>query len=208
MTEQARRVELDPQEYDARWARLAAAGQHVHGEADRVERLLAGLDRRHPPTVLDAGCGTGRVAIRLMEQGVRAVGVDLDTRLLAHAAAKAPAGEWIAADLARLSPDEVPGPFDAIVLAGNVMVFLAPGTEARVVRDLAVRLTPGGLLVSGFQLTGRVALEDYDAFAAAAGLVQVARDATWDGEPFAGGDYVVAVDRRPPAAARQPSSKR
>ncbi|HEX7827307.1 MAG TPA: SAM-dependent methyltransferase, partial [Mycobacterium sp.] len=46
-------------DYDARWRSLAATGQNVHGEADLVESLLreSGGTR-----VLDAGCGTGRVA--------------------------------------------------------------------------------------------------------------------------------------------------
>ncbi|MFI5047167.1 MAG: class I SAM-dependent DNA methyltransferase [Acidimicrobiia bacterium] len=196
MSEGPRRVELDPRAYDDRWARLAAAGHGVHGEADCVERLLPGIvEPGRPPRVLDAGCGTGRVAIRLAEHGCRTVGVDVDTTLLARAAAKAPECEWVAGDLAALAPDQVPGPFDAIVAAGNVMIFLAAGTESLVVEHLAARLAPGGVLVCGFQLTGPLTIEDYDAMVAAAGLARDARHATWDGAPFAGGDYVVAVDR-------------
>jgi trans-aconitate methyltransferase len=198
MTGEARRVDLDPRDYDERWARLEAAGQDPHGEATRVEQLLAGIvEPGRVGHVLDAGCGTGRVAIRLAERGVAAVGVDVDAALLAHAAAKAPTCEWVAADLATLSPDMVPGPFDAIVAAGNVMIFVAPGTEGAVVTNLAARLAPGGVLVSGFQLTGALRLAAYDALVAAVGLEPVARDATWDAEPYAGGDYVVAIDRRP-----------
>jgi len=211
MTERTRRVDLDPQDYDDQWARLAAAGQEVHGEADRVERLLhENRGDEHRPDegdgavpagrrgrVLDAGCGTGRVAIRLAARGFATVGVDVDRALLAHAEAKAPECDWVVADLAALGPDEVAGPFDAIVAAGNVMIFVAPGTEAAVVSHLAARLAPGGLLVCGFQLTGRLPLDRYDAIAEDAGLVRVARDASWDGEPFTGGDYVVTVDRRP-----------
>jgi len=197
VTEHARRVGLDPRDYDDRWARLEASGQDAHGEATRVMRLLDGRDTLGPaPRVLDAGCGTGRVAIRLAERGCATVGVDLDTTLLAHAATKSPRCDWVTADLATLADDVIPGPFDAIVAAGNVMIFLAPGTEAAVVRNLAARLAPGGVLVSGFQLNDRLHLTDYDALVASSGLERVARDATWDGEPFAGGDYVVAVDRR------------
>ena len=48
------------QDYAARFDALAAAGTDVHGEASLCAALL-------PPgaRVLDAGCGTGRVAIRL-----------------------------------------------------------------------------------------------------------------------------------------------
>jgi trans-aconitate methyltransferase len=207
VTGRTRRVDLDPGDYDDRWQRLAAAGRDPHGEADRVERLLAGiLAPGQVARVLDAGCGTGRVAIRLAERGIVTVGVDVDTALLAHAATKAPAGEWVAADLATIAPDTAPGPFDVIVAAGNVMIFVAPGTEAAVVANLAARLAPGGMLASGFQLTGALRVDDYDAMVAAAGLVPIARDATWDGRSYDGGDYVVAVDRRVPGG--QTSSKR
>ena len=81
------------------------------------------------------------------------VGVDVDGALLARAREKAPALAWVEADLARLAPDDAPGPFDAVVMAGNVMIFVAPGTEAAVVANLACRLAPGGLLVAGFQLS-------------------------------------------------------
>jgi len=56
---------------------------------------------------------------------------------------------------------------------------------------------PGGLVIAGFQLTGRLSLAQFDDGAAAAGLVPVARFATWDRAPFvAGGDYVVTVDSK------------
>ncbi|MET0895547.1 MAG: class I SAM-dependent methyltransferase, partial [Acidimicrobiia bacterium] len=143
-----KRVGVGAEAYDDQWARRAAAGESVHGEADLIERLLRGVD--HVPRVLDAGCGTGRVAIRLAERGVDACGVDVDDALLERARTKAPTIPWHRGDLATLRADEVPGPFDAIVLAGNVMIFVAPGTEGAVLHNLASRLAPGGLLVAGF----------------------------------------------------------
>jgi hypothetical protein len=77
------------------------------------------------------------------------------------------------------------------------MIFLTPGTERDVVGQLAARLAPGGLLVSGFQLnTGRLTLERYDEYAAAAGLELAHRWSTWDREPFEGNDYAVSLHRR------------
>src|SRR3954454_23430196 len=49
-------------DYDARFERLAATGVDVHGEAACVERLLSARGVTSG-RVLDAGCGTGRVAI-------------------------------------------------------------------------------------------------------------------------------------------------
>jgi hypothetical protein len=58
-------------------------------------------------------------------------------------------------------------------------------------------LVVGGFVVAGFQLrTGRIGLDEYDRLAAEAGLEPVARWATWEQAPFAGGDYAVSVHER------------
>ncbi|HEX3622562.1 MAG TPA: class I SAM-dependent methyltransferase [Acidimicrobiales bacterium] len=173
--------------YDERWKELAATGRPVHGEADFVESL-------RPRSVLDAGCGTGRVAAELAERGIEVVGVDVDPSMLQVARAKRPDLDWIVGDLASVDLGRT---YDVVVLAGNVMIFVAPGTEAAVVRNLARHLAPGGALVAGFSLEpGRLDLQTYDGHAAAAGLSSVERWATWDREPFTGGNYAVSVHRR------------
>jgi SAM-dependent methyltransferase len=173
--------------YDRRWEESAAAGRNIHGEADFVEDLGAS-------SVLDAGCGTGRVAVELARRGVDVMGVDVDASMLERARAKAPALAWEQADLAEVGLGRT---FDVVVMAGNVMIFLAPGTEARVVANLARHLAPAGSLVAGFSLEpGRLDLATYDAHAGAAGLVLAERWATWDRQPFTGGDYAVSVHRR------------
>ena len=174
--------------YDAAFAELAASGVHVHGEADRVAALV-------PPgaRVLDAGCGTGRVAVELAHRGYDVAGADNDASMLA-VARRSDAVRWYDADLATLDLGER---FDLVVAAGNVVVFLAPGTEAEVVRRLAAHLVPGGLLVSGWR-TDRMAVQEYDRLARAAGLEPVARWSTWDADPWEdGADWCVAVDRVP-----------
>lgn len=182
-------------EYDARWRSLADSGQNIHGEADLVEALLA---ESGGISVLDAGCGTGRVAIELARRGYAVAGVDADDRMLETARAKAPGLTWMTADLAGIDAvgEPLPATVDLVLLAGNVMIFLESGTEAQVLTRLAARLAPGGLLVAGFSLQpDRLTLEGYDDVAAGAGLVPVARWATWDRRPFAGGDYAVSVHR-------------
>jgi len=145
--------------------------------------------------VLDAGCGTGRVAIELAARGFSVVGMDLDEGMLGAARAKAPDLRWILADLSEAS-SHLDSEFDLVALAGNVMIFVARGTEATVLSELVSHLVRGGLLVAGFQLsTGRLTLARYDEYAAAAGLELVDRWATWDREPFHGGDYAVSVHR-------------
>lgn len=177
--------------YDERFAELATSGVDVHGEANLCASLMpAG------PRVLDAGCGTGRVAIELAGRGYDVVGVDLDASMLDVARGRAPELRWLQADLATLEPEV--GPFDLILLAGNVMIFLTPGTEDAVLARMAAVLRPGGLLLAGFSLLpDRLDLPAYDAAAVAAGLVSVDRWATWDRQPFVNGaDYAVSVHCR------------
>lgn len=165
----------------------------MHGEADLVEALLreSGGTR-----VLDAGCGTGRVAIELAARGFAVVGVDVDPAMLAAARAKNPELPWFDANLTDLDT-AVDGEFDLAVLAGNVMIFLEPGTEGDAVGAVSAHLAPSGLLVSGFQIRpDRLSLQRYDELAGHAGLQPVARWATWSREPYAGGDYAVSVHRR------------
>ncbi len=164
----------------------------MHGEATFVDGLGV-------LSVLDAGCGTGRVAIELARRGFDVVGLDADPGMLSAARAKAPELEWVLGDLSDFELFEADGPrhFDAVVMAGNVMIFLVPGTEGAVLTQVAGHLRPGGLVVAGFQLVpGRLSLDRYDELAAAVGLTLADRYATWDRRPWVpGGDYAVSVHR-------------
>lgn len=174
-------------EYDHRWQRMAAAGLSVHGEADFICSL-------GPVSVLDAGCGTGRVAIELAARGIDVAGVDLDRLMLAQARAKAPQLSWIEADLSEV---DLGRPYDVVAMPGNVMIFVQPGTEALVVANMARHVEVGGALVAGFQLGQGYEVDRYDADCRAAGLVGEARYATWERAPWRnGGGYAVSVHRR------------
>jgi SAM-dependent methyltransferase len=204
--------------YAARFAALAASGQDVDGEARRVLSLLEG-----PADVLDAGCGTGRVALVLAAAGHRVVGVDLDASMLGEARAAAPHAEWVLGDVSEL---DLADRFDAAVAAGNLWPLLTPGTHARAVARLAAHLRPGGFLLAGFGLDrehvpfalpgGRPYpdLAAWDDACAAAGLELVARTSDWAGtEEYRGGGYVVSLHRpgrrsdpeaAPPGPGRRP----
>jgi SAM-dependent methyltransferase len=176
--------------YDARFEELAAQGQDMHGEADFVDSFA-------PTRVLDAGCGTGRVAIELSRRGRAVVGLDQDPSMLDVARQKAPDLVWIEADLA--DPDlAFPQPFDAVVLAGNVLIFLAPGSEGAVVANLARCLLPGGIMIAGYSLQpGGLGVAAHDELAARAGLTLRERWATWDRRPFLpDSPYAVSVHGR------------
>lgn len=173
----------DGDEYQRRFDDLATTGADVHGEATFVRAY-------QPASVLDAGCGTGRVGIELARHGIEVVGADVDASMLATARTRAPGIMWVESDLADLDLGRV---FDVVVMAGNVPLFTAPGTQAALVAGVARHV--GRLLVAGFSLNRGYSVADYDKHAAAAGLALVERFATWDREPFSGGDYAVSVHK-------------
>jgi SAM-dependent methyltransferase len=163
--------------YVARFRRLAAEGADLAGEARLVDAML-------PPggRVLDAGCGTGRVGGALFERGHDVVGADADAVLVDAARVDHPGPRWLVADLASLDLAALgeADPFDGAVLAGNVMVFVAPGTETDVLSAVARHVTPAGFVVVGFHVDRHLTLAHFDEHVAAAGLRVEHRFATWD----------------------------
>ena len=176
----------DGDRYQKRFDDLDKAGVDVHGEAGFV--LLW-----HPATVLDAGCGTGRVARELARRGVEVVGVDVDESMIETARRLSPELEWVTADLTRL---DLHRRFDLVVMAGNVPLFTPDGTQSALVDTCARHLSGGGHLVAGFQLDRGYDLTRYDAHCLSAGLVLAGRWATWSAEAWDdGGTYAVSVHR-------------
>lgn len=177
----------DGDSYQRRFDALASDGHHVHGEADFVHAF-------DPASVLDAGCGTGRVAIELGRRGVEVVGVDVDASMLATARRLAPDVTWVEADLVSL---RLARSFDLVVMAGNVLLFTPEGTQSLVVAGCAGHLGPGGVMVAGFQLDRGYRVDEYDEACAGSGLELVERWSTWDRDPWsAGHTYAVSVHRR------------
>jgi SAM-dependent methyltransferase len=180
-------VPWEGESYQERFDALAASGTDVHGEAGFVSRLS-------PRSVLDAGCGTGRVAIELARRGIAVVGVDSHASMLATARSRGPAVTWIQADVTTLDLGQV---FDIVVMAGNVPLFTPPGTQAALVAGGARHVAPGGALVVGFQLGRGYELDEYDRHCAGAGLELDGRWSTWSRGEFPGdGSYAVSVHRR------------
>jgi SAM-dependent methyltransferase len=179
----------DLDEYYSRWQRLEAIGQPTHGEADFIESF-------HPSSVLDAGCGMGRVAIELARRGIDVVGVDLDDDLLHFARRTQPSIRWVHADLATMDLGRT---FTVVAMPGNVMVFCRPGDRAPIVRNCVAHLEPDGLLIAGFQLEDSdeaLTLAEYDDLCERAGLELAQRWSTWDSDPYRGEAYAVSVHHR------------
>lgn len=181
----------DGDEYQQRFDRLAASGADVHGEASFVAALA-------PTSVLDAGCGSGRVAIELDRRGIEVVGVDVDASMLATARRRAPHITWVEHDLTTL---DLGRRFDLVVMAGNVPLFTPPGTQPALAAACARH---ADVVVAGFSIDRGYGADDYDRDCDAAGLVLAERFATWDGEPYVdGGSYAVSVHGSEAVALRR-----
>jgi SAM-dependent methyltransferase len=95
-------------------------------EADRTPFVafygeLVGPDTR---SLLELGCGTGKISVALaqrMAAGARVIGVDESAGMLAVAARRAPAHQWIQGDLRR---PPVEGQFDLVLCCFNTLQLL------------------------------------------------------------------------------------
>lgn len=175
---------------------MAAEGTDLAGEARVLDAMLPRNAR-----VLDAGCGPGRVGAELFARGHQVVGVDVDPQLIAAAGADHPGPRWIVADLANLDLREHGETelFDAAILVGNVLAFVAPRTEGKVLTSVARHVRSDGVVVIGLGLERGYPISDMDAHAATAGLLLEQRFATWDLRPFyADASFAVTIYRVSP----------
>ncbi len=179
--------------YIERFRTMSADGADLGGEARLVDAMVPPRSR-----VLDAGCGPGRVGAVLHERGHTVVGVDADPALIEAAAADHPGPRWLVADLAELDLPSLgePEPFAAAVVAGNVMIFLAPDSETDVLRRVAAHVIPDGFVVIGFRPSEALTLDRFDRCVTDAGLRIEHRFATWDVRAWhADADFAVTVVR-------------
>jgi SAM-dependent methyltransferase len=196
MPEQSRWVDITQANPDHsawylnRFVDMAAEGRDLHGEARLIDAMSA-----RAASILDAGCGPGRVGGELARLGHKVVGFDVDPVLIAEAARQFPDSTWRVGDLAEM---DLEGRFDTIVCAGNVMTFLAVSTRQEVLKRLGHHLADEGRLVIGFGMDRGYEVEDFWDDAKAAGLEVDLKLGTWDLKPFTkDSDFLVAVLIRP-----------
>jgi SAM-dependent methyltransferase len=129
--------------YDAMAADYLAAEGNPYNDLYEQPNLRALLPPVAGRRVLDAGCGAGRTAVWLVDQGAEVVGVDLSPELLQIARERVPGASFAVADLARRLPFE-DGSFD-VVVASLVMHYLRDWVPT--LRELRRVLRADGVVV-------------------------------------------------------------
>jgi len=117
------------------------------GEIDFYQEMAAEV-KRQGGTVLEIACGTGRVAIRLAQNGVQVVGLDLSPQMLAVARQKSVGlanMRWVQGDMRSFALGEA---FDLVLIPGHAFQNLNTAQDQVACLECIKRhLRPGGLLV-------------------------------------------------------------
>jgi len=135
--------------FDAGYVREYEPFFHLEEDRAQVARLLEVLALPVGARVLDCACGQGRHAHLLAEAGFDVDGVDFSAPLLAQARARGTGRtlRYRRADMRRL-PAAWTGRFEAVLnLFTSFGFFGDPRDDARVLREFARVLKPGGLLL-------------------------------------------------------------
>lgn len=177
--------------YGRRFAELVAAGEDVDGEARLADALLPRGAR-----VLDAGAGMGRVAAALLRRGHDVLSIEPDKALVRQARETYPGLPIEERDILSLGPED--GLFDLVVCVGNVVVYLAEGTERAALGAMRDVLGENGRILIGFHLEGRppnardYTVAEFEADLSAVGLRVDLRAGSYELHP-ANDDYGVWI---------------
>ena len=140
--------------------RLARIYDAIEGERPDLDHYEAIVDEFGARSVLDVGCGTGVLALRLAARGIAVTGVDPAEASLDVARSKSGSERvtWVHADGSSL-PDVRA---DLAVMTGNVsMVFVDDDEWAKVLRSVRGALRPDGVYVFEAREPARRAWEEW-----------------------------------------------
>jgi SAM-dependent methyltransferase len=142
--------------------RLAAVYDAFDGHRDDLELYLGLASELSANHVLDVGCGTGSLAVRLAAGGRTVSAVDPAEASLAIARRKEGARrvQWIRGDAATLPAVGA----DLAVMTGNVaQVFLTDDDWGQALRGIGAALRAGGFLAFETRRPGYRAWEEWEA---------------------------------------------
>jgi SAM-dependent methyltransferase len=139
----------DPAAYGER---LGAAYDQLYPsadlETDAAVELLFDLARTRPSrSVVEFGIGTGRLALRLLDRGLRVAGIDASARMVEALRAK-PGGRDIDVRIGDYMTTRVPGAFSVAALVfNNILDPRGLPAQLALFENAARHLEPGGCFV-------------------------------------------------------------
>lgn len=120
---------------------LGGSGKSID-ELEALERFAAALPQN--ATILDVGCGSGWPwGAALIARGFRVTGVDASPRLITHAAATLPKGEWTVGDMRTLDLGRT---FDGL-LVWYSLFHLRPDDQRRALARIIAHAGPATALM-------------------------------------------------------------
>lgn len=144
---------------DARedWRRFAPGAIPTKEATPQLDAFLAAAAATAPGaplTLLDVGCGAGRLSRRIRDRGFSVLGVDISAAAIRAAreqpsppaAAVSPGLAFAEADFAAEAPPRLDGgPFDVAVCQLVISIVGGPGERRNLLRNIRAQLRPGGL---------------------------------------------------------------
>ena len=161
--------------YEADVAACEAAGDYPFaGYTELHDQIFEIVHAREGVSVLDLGCGTGKLTARLLAAGHPVTAVDFSANMLAAAGKNAPGATFLQAELEDVPEKLEGGKFDCIV-AAYALHHLPDERKYALLTALNDHLNPEGVIILGdVSFPDRAGLE----------AVREAYEEDWDDSEF------------------------
>ena len=161
--------------YDADVAACEEAGDYPFaGYTELHQQVFDIVHAREGVSVLDLGCGTGKLTARILEAGHPVPAVDFSGQMLQAAAHNAPGATFVQGELAQV-PDLLAGQTFDCIIAVYALHHLPDAEKYALLTALREHLNPEGVIV-----LGDVSFPDRDGLEA----VREAYEEEWDDSEF------------------------
>lgn len=161
--------------YDADVAACEEAGDYPFaGYTELHQQVFDIVHAREGVSVLDLGCGTGKLTARILEAGHPVTAVDFSGQMLQAAAHNAPGATFVQGELAQV-PDLLAGQTFDCIIAVYALHHLPDAEKYALLTALREHLNPEGVIV-----LGDVSFPDRDGLEA----VREAYEEEWDDSEF------------------------
>lgn len=161
--------------YDADVAACEEAGDYPFaGYTELHQQVFDIVHAREGVSVLDLGCGTGKLTARILEAGHPVTAVDFSGQMLQAAAHNAPGATFVQGELTQV-PDLLAGQTFDCIIAVYALHHLPDAEKYALLTALREHLKPEGVIV-----LGDVSFPDRDGLEA----VREAYEEDWDDSEF------------------------